>query len=298
MRFLTYNVFPGSPWPYVGGGISALAPNRLRQQVKAVEALSCEVIFFQELYCKYAIKAYSNNRNLIAPGMNQPHVFGFACYLAYLGLLAGIPSFLFSPFWAVFIISLTAIAWFLRFCSLRGWLTGNTSGLAISLDPAYPINDVYWKLFDRQDGDILNTFSPRGYMMVSTTINQIDVMLFNLHLDRNPSEARLAQLEEVLDEIAKVINDASLFVMAGDFNASIDSPEVSMLINKGFRHHKGSGNTWCITNHLTHTMYSSGTPDGMIDHIFTLGRHTITGDSDVVLHDPPLSDHYGLMLSS
>lgn len=317
MRFLTYNVFAGSPVPYIGGGIESLSPTRLNAQIEAVQSLTPNIVFLQELYCNFAVNEYSQlpYLNLIKPKRHW-RPLGFFVYFSYVlaisVLVALLPSVVmyfksgggnFKVFLLICVaVLLPMIAWGLRFCSLRGWLTGNISGLAILIDKSLQVTDVTFKLFDNQSGDYLNTLSPRGYLTACVKVQGLTMLLCNVHYNRTHSKSRLAQVTETLRVI--IDSKSDIVVLAGDFNADITSKEVQFLEDCGFIHvHKSEGRTgnlhfsWSKSNVLSKPLFSKGSHDELIDHILIFSKQNLATvqQSQIVLYQYPLSDHYGLL---
>ena len=56
-KVVSFNVFPGSPIPYIGGGFPKLAfSKRLGLQLEGLSDLDADVLCLQELYCIHSLE--------------------------------------------------------------------------------------------------------------------------------------------------------------------------------------------------------------------------------------------------
>mmetsp|Transcript_48 Transcript_48/g.132 ORF Transcript_48/g.132 Transcript_48/m.132 type:complete len:358 (-) Transcript_48:334-1407(-) len=324
VRLLTLNVFAGSPLPYIGGGVPALAgSSRLAVQVELVRQTDPDVICLQEAWCHVVLAYYEElfpEYQLFFSG--QRFWFGRAASQAFCLLLAAllllIAKLIFwacggnDPSWRVDVMFFLLVYVLLHFFSgkvtLRACIGGNLTGLAMLVRRRNMrlLNDPRYIRFGKhlQVGDWLNTFMPRGLMIVDVEINGVPLRIANTHLnqasDVEGCRFRLRQARQLLKELP---DDCPIpLVLVGDFNVGSESGEVRLLCTKGNMRDAwnvagvGDGNTWCARNTLTDTWYARGAPDCRIDYVFTRGNVKVES-CEVALDSPPFtSDHFGVLV--
>lgn len=267
LRLLSFNVFPGSPFPYIGGGITRLAASdRLDSQIVGIRALKPDVAFLQELYCVHSLKryidAFPDYTFFTLPCHNTR---GRVIYAAIVGILSAIavtavwlicrfvPSNhsqltthgQYPVFAALFVVLCLVVHVCIGRSATAQWLRGSAAGLVTmtrkceciaSCQVVVPAS----RFFISQSGDPLNFFAPRGILTVSAEMsNGHKLMLFNTHLNQSQEthgNHRLSQACEVLDAISHAVDvsrDAGrqhiTVILGGDLNNSPESPEVILI---------------------------------------------------------------------
>ena len=116
------------------------------------------------------------------------------------------------------------------------------------------------------------------------------ILFVSVHLDHENQKLRLAQAEKLLKELNRLFgkNSGYTSIIAGDFNDVEDSPVMTFLRKNGYRDvfrscHVSGGNT-----------FDSSNPHARIDYILIKGNVNFIS-SELVLKDPELSDHIGVL---
>ena len=200
-----------------------------------------------------------------------------------------------------------------RLAAASAWMRGTVPGGVVTFyrRSMFRLKGHCSKLFEHQGGDVLNWFRPRGYNCVCLLLeNQRDAKLcivnghYNLGLD--DSVHREMQVREALNAaiaanghmvIPRPVPALANVIACGDYNATPGSTSIRLTRDSGLGDAwgdggRGGGETWCRSNDMTRTFDS---PDSRIDFVFFDKATLECSEARVVMCDPPLSDHFGLL---
>lgn len=298
VRALSFNIFAGSPLPYVAGGTHGIAwwgGSRLRRQLDEVRAVDFDVAGFQELYGRTETDAYRKALEdagmvmLTGPwrrrtGRTRGRVFTWVVLVSCAWMVAG---------W----VGAACVGWILLSglvddLALAAYLSdANDSGLALA----------YRKdMFDRvavvpldlpQDGDFMNVFQPRC-ALVATLVHRATgtrVAIASAHLNAWGGHGhRIAQLECV----TRAMKHADLAILCCDMNADCDGPEAEHLWRDGWDDGGCREPTWSSANPLTRGWMRA--EDSRVDHVWIRGGHA----EDAGTVSMTTSDHYAAVATA
>ena len=271
LRFMTFNVFPGSPLPYVGGGIRGLAHSlRLKKQLAGIRELQPDVIFLQELYCVHALKSYTSAfPDYLFFRLPCCNIRGRVMYASLVGLLGAVAVIIvWAACWSIpwvnahlvthrlhyvfpllFLLTCPAVHSCIRTSGIAQWLSGSAAELVTMVRNhdafvSCQIVRCASRFFHHQAGDPLNYFAPRGVLSVQVEMsNGCNLALFNTHLNQSQEDCtgyRLAQAREVLDIIRDALSACRpgmartpTVILGGDMNNGPESPEVIFIQREG-----------------------------------------------------------------
>lgn len=200
-----------------------------------------------------------------------------------------------------------------RLAAASAWMCGTVPGGVVTFYKRSMLR-LKWqcsKLFEHQGGDILNWFRPRGYNCVCLLLeNQQDAKLCivngHYNLGNDDSVHREMQVREALNAaiaangrmvIPRPVPALANVIACGDYNARPESTSIRLTHDSGLSDAWGDkgrsgGETWCRSNDMTHTFDS---PDSRIDFVFFDKATFECSEARVVMCNPPLSDHFGLL---
>ena len=312
---LTLNVFPGSPLPYIWNGTPKLAKSdRLGQQCDFMAKHQPDIVCLQEMYCHWS-RGYLLSRlpQYDMVSLETPNVQGLlwafvlwflsACSIAmFVKSVDRAPVFLSDII--VYCVSLAIGRWVWLHTALEEFLIGDATGLTILYRKSrWRIGDNGVRQFKAQEGDWMNSVAPRGFAHASFELKQdtrIQIGVFNTHLNAlGEDRCRENQVKELLCMVRTNCSFAKphATIVCGDFNTGPTSDAVRRMVEEGFTDcGHVSGCTWDNANSMTKGW--SRCVDERIDFTFHknhFGPLLSRKESKIVLHDPPTSDHYGLM---
>jgi hypothetical protein len=114
------------------------------------------------------------------------------------------------------------------------WLRGSASGLSMLLrkDCFEPLTseNVRTTRYDCQAGDVMNYFSPRGFMHATVYIGTQRINLCNTHLNALGSPwQRGLQIDQLIQHAeARIAQDSGICIVGGDFNCGPRSVEIQV----------------------------------------------------------------------
>ena len=325
--FLTFNVFVGSPFPCVRGGTTSLeGSSRLARQLEAVAALEADVVALQEVYGGGILDAYtrhfSDTHDALAVRQPATVLGRLSAFLLPLtvGILVGACFLLVATAdddddVAVVVTAVGAatvvgwaVAWLLlRHSALLVFLAGDVAGALVVLvrrGAFEVVTDAAFYPFADQNGDPMNHFRPRGFLVVNlrdrTTGDHVCVV--NVHTNALGADAHRAHQTEAAFAVATTAKN-TLAVVLGDMNANFDAASVrchaTYQLADAYSAHGddgGGGATWVGTNRLSHGHMR--VPDQHCDYILYAPAAGVDAEQSsccVVFADDPTSDHLGVL---
>jgi endonuclease/exonuclease/phosphatase family metal-dependent hydrolase len=311
LRVVTFNVFPGSPVPWLGGGTTALAGSwRLAEQIRRLRELDADVVCLQELYCASARDTFAKALGSVYEMHHAPrrpprsHLLLFTaltCIVVVAAFHAGIACGV-GRSWAAFGAIVAWRAW-LR-SALGAWLSGESYGLVTLVRRTLKSSSATL-VFGHQAGDRLNRVVPRGYQLTYVG----DVAIFNTHLNaggRDDSD-RLHQAAALCEAVCEARRLLGVTVVCGDLNAPPHAASVSLLRHVGGLSDTAAVScenprpTWCSDNPLTHSVWNTGaSTDQRLDYVLVhvrpcSGPICVSGHNVLDAPLPHVSDHAGVL---
>ncbi len=262
LKIVTFNVFTGSPIPYLWGGTPSLAgSSRLQAQLDAVEALDADVVCLQEIYCDSVLRAYRERFGAEyafvveyerrAAGVIAAEVAVLVAALILFGALKGLMYVLLqllrfeqaggkdasslgwnaATFGVLWIILRVA----LRDTALVTFFNGSVKGFMATM---YRMNQcalghATTTFFNDQQGDIENVFRPRAFQIARLSHLASGQVLTLVHVHTNalgPTSVRRAQVAEAINATKQLssatVRPDGVTILLGDFNDAEDSDTV------------------------------------------------------------------------
>jgi endonuclease/exonuclease/phosphatase family metal-dependent hydrolase len=294
MKIITFNTLVGHVFPLPHGWFP-LHP-RIPKQIAYLQNINADVMCLQEVFSIRDAAAFEKGfpDYYCFKSARIPRATGYFVYLLIMAILAIIPSAIVTViikwtllpkayatlFLIVLLLHIFIGVMVLRQSTIEAVTTGYKAGLMtlVRKDMFVSVKAVYTNMpRNAQRVDTFNIINPRGMLTVDAIdANNKPLRIINVHLNREASFGRTAQLDAIL---AQVLPNT---IVCGDFNATPDSPDVQKMIQSGLLPTITTGVTW---NALT-------TPTYLLDYIFITDTIKST-DSEIARHDQ-ISDHFGV----
>ncbi len=295
MKVVTFNTLVGFLSPFMQQGLYPLH-RRIAKQVEYLRAIDADVICLQEIFSLEDAAVFEANFPDYHCFKSEPMERTNASfkYLLMVALLALIPSMFgakivqlvmwprSSPLWFLIVLLLGVFlgVTVLRRTPIESVSLGYKAGLMtlVRKDKLTIVNAQYRDMSrEAQKGDTFNIINPRGLLMVDLLDeNSQPVRIINVHLNRYYSRGRMSQIEDIL----RYVEPST--VVAGDFNAWPNSPEINRLKESGLTPTQEDGVSW---NALCGARY-------LLDYIFMTSDLTST-EKEIAYHEK-LSDHFAV----
>jgi endonuclease/exonuclease/phosphatase family metal-dependent hydrolase len=315
LSVLDFNVFTGSPLPFVNGNTILRNSSRLQKIIAEIERLNPDVVALQEVWCMHTqrtlISAFADGYIPIF-GNQKPW---YRVPLAH-AIIATAAILLCFPFRLLLSRGLVIVIGLVVFLGLRLVLhghpayecfVGNETGLLMLVRNSLTLVTAQTKRLRTQTGDPLNIISPRGIQSAVVILpgSGFAVKIYNTHLNALGSgDARNNQVLEILESVRRAKLRGRCAILCVDLNAdetssayrSMTSELSDAVLDKVGSASIDQHHTWINSNQLSRggRLFS---PDMRCDFVFYDAGLLRVLSALTVLDKPPLSDHFGVFAS-